>query len=90
MSGLFRTGDIDEKFLKFCTSKIFIWARIVGQRQWELYLGCVISRKTINGLFGFKPIFLGGFKKQLNRYSGPILKYVMDIQGAAWLDFVMS
>jgi len=65
LSGLFRTGDIDEKFLKFCTFKIFIWARIVGQRQSELYLGCAIARKTINGLFGFKPIFLGGLKKSL-------------------------
>lgn len=44
MSGLFQKGAIYGKFLKFCTSKIFIWARIVGQRQSELYLGCAIAR----------------------------------------------
>jgi len=60
---LFRKSAIYGKFLKFCTSKIFIWARIVGQRLFGLYLGREIARKTINGLFGFKPIFLSGLKK---------------------------
>lgn len=40
--------------------------------------------------FAFSQSSLSDLKKQLNRYSGPILKYFMDIQGAERSAFVSS
>lgn len=90
MSGLFRTGDIDENFLKFLYFQDFYMGknrRATAFRTLSWLRNCPINDQWF---VCFQPIFLGGFKKQLNRYSGRILKYVMDIQGAARLDFVMS
>ena len=85
MSGLFRTGDIDENFLKFLCGQ-----ESSGNDSRNFILVAQLPDKRSMVCFALSRSFLADFKKQPNRYSGPILEYVMDIQGAARLDFVMS